>query len=141
MTMKSLIFTGLLSLSSLAMADLGTPLTAVKGMIHGADQRQVVGVNLEKVGMRAEQIVKLFHDIDPDKAVFLRIGPDGKQQAWWKPEKSENFHLRMTNPMSIGFEVRFVKDDKIGCGGYYEIVKIHEIPKIQDPVRPVIIKR
>ena len=113
MTMKTLILTILLSFSSLAMADLGTPLTTVKGMIHGANQRQVVGVNLEKVDMKAEQIVKLFHDVDLDKAVFANL--TGKENIFWTQDKKDPnlFRIRMANPMCIGFELRFVKEDKI----------------------------
>ena len=113
-----------LALSSLAMANLGTPLDAVKTMIRGANEREIVRVNLEKVGMKAEDVVRIFNAVDVDKAHFVSMGGEGKP-AWWKNnEKDENFQLRMANPMCIGFEVRFVKDEKLGCGGYYEVVKI-----------------
>ena len=113
-----------LALSSLAMANVGTPLDAVKTMIRGANERQIVRVNLEKVGMKAEDVVRIFNAVDVEKAHFVSMGGEGKP-AWWKNnEKDENFHLRMANPMCIGFEVRFVKDEKLGCGGYYEVVKI-----------------
>ena len=105
------------------MANVGTPLDAVKTMIRGANEREIVRVNLEKVGMKAEDVVRIFNAVDVDKAHFVSMG-EGKP-AWWKNnEKDENFQLRMANPMCIGFEVRFVKDEKLGCGGYYEVVKI-----------------
>ena len=129
--MKTLLIAVLLSITSAAFADIGTPASTVESVIRHAQDGRIVAVDLEaiaKVSRHAhtkESLLLLLKGIDPEKLVFQ--AKDKEKNVFWFPDKDNpnKSLVRLLEPRSLDFEVLYVRDKTIGCKGYYKVVSVN----------------
>ncbi len=120
--MKTTILTILFSFCALALTQADSPLLAVQELIQQAknDKAELKGV--ETRGIPEAHIIAMLKKIDLEKAVFVNMSKnkDGDQVHWWAEKHDPNlYHVRMANPMCIGFTVRHIPgEEKEGKGRY-----------------------
>ena len=129
--MKTLLFAVFLAITFSAFADIGTPASTVEGIIRHAQDGRIVTVDLEaiaKVPKHAHTKASLLHllkGIDPEKLVFQ--AKDKEKNVFWFPDKANpnKSLVRLLEPRSLDFEVLYVRDETIGCKGYYKVITVH----------------
>ncbi len=128
--MKTL-FIAVLAMTASAFANIGTPASTVESLIRHAQEGRIVAVDLEaiaKVPKHAhtkESLLHLLKGINPVKLVFQ--GKNEEKHIFWFPDKDNpnKSLVRLLEPRSLDFEVLYVRDETIGCKGYYKIIAVH----------------
>lgn len=129
--MKTLLTAVLLAMTSSAFADLGTPVSTVESVIRHAQDGRIVAVDLEAIARvpkhahTKESLLHLLKGIDPEKLVFQ--AKDKEKNIFWIPDKDNpnKSLVRLLEPRSLDFEVLYVRDETIGCKGYYKVTAVH----------------
>jgi hypothetical protein len=129
--MKTLVIAALLSITSSAFADIGTPASTVESVIRHAQDGSIVAVDMEAIAkvpkhaLTKDSLLYLLKGIDPYKQVFQV--KDKEKNVFWFPDKGNpNMSLvRLLEPRRLDFEVLYVHDETIGCKGYYKVISIH----------------
>lgn len=129
--MKTLLAGVLLAITSCAFADLGTPASTVESVIRHAQEGRIVAVDLEAIAKvprhahTTESLLRLLKGIDPEKLVFQ--AKDKEKRIFWFPDKDDpnKSLVRLLEPRSLDFEVLYVRDETIGCKGYYKVIAVH----------------
>ena len=123
--MKALILTLFISLSSLAIAQANSPLLAVQDLIQQAKDGKAELKNVETRGIAKADIIAMLKKIDPEKTHFVSMKENGEQVHWWKDQKDPQvYHLRMANPMCIGFTVRHIPGEQKEDKGRYVVTGV-----------------
>ena len=129
--MKSLLTAMLLAMTSSVFADIGTPASTVESVIRHAQDGQIVAVDLEVIAKAPrhahtkDSLLRLLKGIDPAKMVFQ--AKDKDKNIFWFPDKDNpnKSLVRLLEPRSLYFEVLYVRDETIGCKGYYTVIGVH----------------
>ncbi len=129
--MKTFFIAVLLAMTTSVFADLGTPSSTVESVIRHAQEGHIVAVDLETIAKAPkhshtkESLLNLLKGIDPKKLVFQ--AKDKEKNIFWFPDKDNpnKSLVRLLEPRSLDFEVLYVRDETIGCKGYYKITAVH----------------
>ena len=134
--MKKLLLLALLLTSSFSYADLLSPKGIVVVVVNSAKEGEVIGLNPEalansKPSLNKESFLKLFKEIDTEKLIFKPKDKERNLYGFRDESDETKFRVYLVQPISLIFEVRYVDDDSIGCGGYMEVIAINQ-PTEQD---------
>lgn len=129
--MKTILIAALLAMTTSALADLGSPASTVESLIRHAKEGRIVAIDLETIAKdpkhshTQESLLGLLRNIDPEKLVFQAKDKE-KNILWFTDKDNPNKSLvRLLQPRSLDFEVLYVRDETIGCGGYDKVIAVH----------------
>lgn len=122
----SLLF--LIGLVTSAHADLGTPADAVRSLILSAHAGECHSIEIETLKKKngdpwtEDSLLRLLSKIDPKKIEFRAHNKEAN--LYWHLIEPQKWLVTLSEPKEIEFKVAFIKDNKIGCGGYFQIIEI-----------------
>ena len=124
--MKATLLIFLLTISAVISCHAESPLLAVQDFIQKAKDGKAENVDFRSAGATKAEMLAILKRMDMEKYVFESRLEKGIQVHWWKDPKDPNLYiLRTSLPSVIGFEVRFVPDEKGEGKGRYTVIGVH----------------